>query len=156
MILHRITESCTEWFSICSSITLKVCNIAIFKALSKKIKIQIKLLGMSVIFHYTKLHLSKCNSSWVFFIKQNMNFNFQPSSTLAFLVFHVNDLIKSCSFFWAECKMLWSHIDWCKFCIYLRSLNVCHFGMVEAKVDKGDRHTNRQTGGWCHKATFFL
>jgi hypothetical protein len=24
------------------------------------------------------------------------------------------------------------HDDWCKFCIYLRSLNVRHFGMVKA------------------------
>jgi hypothetical protein len=29
-----------------------------------------------------------------------------------------------------EYKMLWYHVDWCKFFIHLRSLNVCHFGMV--------------------------
>jgi hypothetical protein len=27
---------------------------------------------------------------------------------------------------------LWSYVDWFKFCIHLRSLNVRHFGMIEA------------------------
>jgi hypothetical protein len=27
--------------------------------------------------------------------------------------------------------MLWSHVDWCKFCAHLRNSNVQHFGTVE-------------------------
>jgi hypothetical protein len=27
--------------------------------------------------------------------------------------------------------MSWSHVDWCKFCIHVRSLNVRHFGMIK-------------------------
>jgi hypothetical protein len=30
-------------------------------------------------------------------------------------------------------KIAWPHGDWCKFYVHLRSLNVSHFGMVEAK-----------------------
>jgi hypothetical protein len=26
----------------------------------------------------------------------------------------------------------WSHVDWCKVCSHLRSLNIRHFGLVEA------------------------
>jgi hypothetical protein len=49
---------------------------------------QIKLAGMSIIFHCTILHLSKCNDSWAASIKQNIYFNFQPPSNFVFFVFH--------------------------------------------------------------------
>jgi hypothetical protein len=44
-----------------------------------------------------------------------------------------NGLIKRCPSFeyLSVFKISWSHVDWCKFCIHLRSLNVSHFGMVE-------------------------
>jgi hypothetical protein len=45
--------------------------------------IQMKHVGISRIFYFTILHSSKCNSVSV---KQNINFNFQPPSTLVFLV----------------------------------------------------------------------
>jgi hypothetical protein len=45
-------------------------------------------------------------------IKQNVNFKFQPS----------------------EYKTSWPYIDWCKFCIHLRSLNISNFGMVAAML----------------------
>jgi hypothetical protein len=48
---------------------------------------KIKLVGISMIFYYTKLHLTNCNGPWVFSIKQNMNFNFQPAATFIFVVF---------------------------------------------------------------------
>jgi hypothetical protein len=50
-----------------------------------------------------------------------------------FFVFDKNGLIESCSFFedLSVYKISWSHVDWCKFCIHLSSLNVRHFGMVE-------------------------
>jgi hypothetical protein len=53
----------------------------------------------------------------------------------AFLGFHKNGLIKIYSQvenIWA-CKISCSHIDWCKFCIYLERLNVQHFGVVKTK-----------------------
>lgn len=28
-------------------------------------------------------------------------------------------------------KILWHHVDWCKICIHLRSMNVRQFGVVE-------------------------
>jgi hypothetical protein len=40
--------------------------------------IEIKLVCMSRAFHCAKLHLSMYNGSWVFFIKENVNFKFQP------------------------------------------------------------------------------
>jgi hypothetical protein len=50
-----------------------------------------------------------------------------------FFVFDKNGLIKSCSYFedLSVYKMSWTQVDWCKFCIHLRSLNVRHFVMVE-------------------------
>jgi hypothetical protein len=48
-------------------------------------------------------------------------------------VFDKNGLIKNYSFFedLSVYKISWSLVDWCKFCIHLRSLNVRHFGMDE-------------------------
>jgi hypothetical protein len=56
-----------------------------------------------------------------------------------FLVFHKNGLIKRYSSFEDVLvhKMSWSHAVWCKFCMHLKSMNVCHFGMVEAMRMKG-------------------
>jgi hypothetical protein len=63
MTLHKITEFYTEWFSIYPNITSKFRTIAILKTVSNKIMIQIKLIGMSTISYYTKVHFSKCNGS---------------------------------------------------------------------------------------------
>jgi hypothetical protein len=48
--------------------------------------IQIKLIGMSMIFYYTKLHLSKCNGSWVVSTKQTMNFNILTAAMFVFFL----------------------------------------------------------------------
>jgi hypothetical protein len=52
-----------------------------------------------------------------------------------FFVFDKNGLIENCSSFedLSVYKISWSHTDWHKFCIHLRSLNVSHFGMLEGK-----------------------
>jgi hypothetical protein len=52
---------------------------------------------------------------------------------LVFFVFDKNGLIKSCSSFeyLSVYKLSWSHVDWRKFCIHLRSFNVHHFVTVE-------------------------
>jgi hypothetical protein len=91
--------------------------------------------------------------------------------------------MKSCSSFedLSAFKISWSHVDQCKFCILLRSLNICHFGMgrttglktVTLKSNsvalppcwisrmlligsKYIRWTYRQTAWWSHKPdTFF-
>jgi hypothetical protein len=47
--------------------------------------IQVKLIGMSMISYKTKVHLSKCNGSWVVSTKQTMNFNIQTAATFVFL-----------------------------------------------------------------------
>jgi hypothetical protein len=62
-----------------------------------------------------------------------MNFNIQTAAMFVFFAFDKNSLIKSCSSFedLLAHKISWSHVDWCKFCIHLRSLIVRHFGMVE-------------------------
>jgi hypothetical protein len=51
-----------------------------------------------------------------------------------FLALHMNGKIKICSAFedLSAYKMSLSHVDWCKFCIHLRSLNVRHFRMFQA------------------------
>jgi hypothetical protein len=108
--------------------------------------IQIKLIGMSMISYYTKVHLSKCNGSWVVSTKQTMNFNIKTAAMFVFFVFDKNGLIKSCSSFEALSvyKISWSHVDWCKFCIHLRSLNVRHFWMVEGTGLKSRRRSHLQ------------
>jgi hypothetical protein len=56
----------------------------------------------------------------------------------AFLVFFESGLIKSCLSFedLSAYRMSWFHVDRCKFCIHLSSLNVRHFGMVVATALK--------------------
>jgi hypothetical protein len=133
MPLHKITEFYTELFSVYPHITSKFRTIATFKNCVKQKMIQIELIGMSMISYYTKLHLSKCNGSWVVFTKQTMNFNIQLAAMFVFFVFDKNSIIKSCSSFeyLSVYKISWSHVDWCKFCIHLGSLNVRRFVMVE-------------------------
>jgi hypothetical protein len=132
MTLHKITELYTELFSVYPNITSKFAPSPYLKIASNKIIIQIKLVGMSMISYYTKVHLSKCNGSWVVSTKKLwiLTFNWPPCS---FFFFDKNNLFKSCSSFedLSVYKIPWSHFDWCKFCIHLRSLNVRQFGMVE-------------------------
>jgi hypothetical protein len=176
MTLHKITELYTELFSVYHNITSKFRTIAILKTASNKIMIQIKLIGMSMISYYTKEHLSKYNSSWVVSTKQTMNFNIRTAAMFVFFVFGKNGLIKSCLSFedLSVYKISWSHVDWWKFCIHLRSLNIRHFGIVKgtrlgvrrrghlqwhdlptefhknlpivSKVIRGDTQIDRQTG----------
>jgi hypothetical protein len=60
MTLHKITEFYTELFNVYHNITSKFRTITIFKN-CVKMTIQIKLLGMSMISYFSKVHLSKCN-----------------------------------------------------------------------------------------------
>jgi hypothetical protein len=94
MTLHKITEFYTEWFSVYPNITSKFGTIVILKTASNKIMFQIKLAGLSMIFYYTKVHLSKCNSSRVVSTKQTMNFNIQLTAMFVFFVFNKNVLLK--------------------------------------------------------------
>jgi hypothetical protein len=86
-----------------------------------------------MISYYAKVNSSKCNGSWVVSTKPTMNFNIQTAAMFFFFYYYKNGLIKSCSSFkdLSVYKISWSHIDWCKFCIHIRSLNVRHFGVVE-------------------------
>jgi hypothetical protein len=128
MTLHKITEFYTELFSVYPNITSNFRTIATFKNCVKQNNDS-----------YTKLHLSKCNGSWVVSTKQTMNFNIQTAAMFVFFVSYKNGLIKSCSSFedLSVYKISWSHVDWCKFCIHLWSLNVRHFVMVEGTGLKG-------------------
>jgi hypothetical protein len=63
MALHKITEFYTELFSVYHNITSKFRTIAIFKNCVKQNNDSNKLIGMSMISYYTKVHLSKCNGS---------------------------------------------------------------------------------------------
>jgi hypothetical protein len=62
-----------------------------------------------------------------------MNCNIQTAAMFVFFVFDKNGPIKSCSSVedLSVYKISWPHVDWCKFCIHLRSLNVRYFVMVE-------------------------
>jgi hypothetical protein len=62
-----------------------------------------------------------------------MNYNIQTAAMFVFFVFDKNGLIESCSSFedLSVYKISRSHVEWCKFCIHLRSSNVRNFRMVE-------------------------
>jgi hypothetical protein len=64
------------------------------KSFNKQNIMQMKLVGMSTIFCYTKFPLSKCNSSWGVSITQSINFNFQLPSTCVYLDFTHMILLK--------------------------------------------------------------
>jgi hypothetical protein len=66
-----------------------------------------------MISYYTKVHLSKCNGSWVVSTKQTVNFNIQMAAMFVFFVFDKNGLIKSCSSFvdLSVHKISCSHVD---------------------------------------------
>jgi hypothetical protein len=139
MALHKITEFYTEWFSVYPSITSKFRTMAIFKNCVKQNNDSNKTFGMSMISYYTKIHLSKCNGSWVVSTKQTMNFNIQTAAMFVFFVFDKSGLIKSCLSFedlWVH-KISWSHVNWCKFYVHIRSLNVRNSVMVEVPGLKG-------------------
>jgi hypothetical protein len=133
MTLHKITELYTEWFSVYLNITSKFRTIVIFKNCVKQNNGSNKTCRTSMIFYYTKVNLSKCNGSWIVSTKQNMNFNIQTTAMFVFFVLDKNGLTKSNSSFedLSVYKISLSCVDWCKFCIHLRSSNVRHFGMVE-------------------------
>jgi hypothetical protein len=65
--------------------------------------------------------------------KKIPNVNIQTAAMFVFFVSDKNILIKIGSSFedLSVYKISWSHVDWCKFCIHLRRLNVRHFGTVE-------------------------
>jgi hypothetical protein len=77
---------------------------------------------------------NKYSGSLVVPMEQNtINYKFKPPSTSVFLVSQKMVLLKVVLplNIYRNTKVQ-SRIDWCKFCIHLRSLNVRHFGMVEA------------------------
>jgi hypothetical protein len=126
--------------------------------------IQIKLVGMTMIFYHTKHHWSNCNSSWVISIKKNTKFNFQPPSTFfTLLVFYKNDL-NECLF------ILCSSISTHNFRVPCWSVQVLHppqkakhplfrngwqYGIkcmaLRSPAVGRDRMTDGQTDWWTHK-----
>jgi hypothetical protein len=133
---HTTFVTSTYYFRIHLSST-KMSTSLYSKASLKWKMMQIKLVGMSVIFHFTKLRSSKwCNGSWVISIKQNVNFQIHPPAMFVYFsfVFRKSDIIQSFSSSedLSAYKVSLSHVQSLKFCIHLRSSNVRHFGMVEA------------------------
>jgi hypothetical protein len=95
LLAYRIWWIHVEWCNFPIHLRdLKIPPSPYSEAPSMKIMIQIKLVGMSIIFHCTKLRLSKWNGSWVVSIKQNVNFKFQLHTVFTFLVFCKMCLIK--------------------------------------------------------------
>jgi hypothetical protein len=134
MTLHKITEFYTKLFSVYHNKTSKFHTIIIFKKCVKQNNDSNKtyryvhdllLLQSSFVWVQWFMSCFHKNKLWI------LTFKRPPCSY--FLFFDKNDLIKSCSSFeeLSVYKISWSHVDWCKFCIHLRSLNVRHFGIVE-------------------------
>jgi hypothetical protein len=133
MTMHKIIEFYTEWFSVYPNTTSKFRTIAIFNKncitqnndSNKTYRYVHDLLLFQSSFVWVQRFMSSQNKLWI------LTFKWPPCSY--FLFFDKNGLIKSCSSFedLSVFKISWSHVDWWKFCIHLRSLNVRHFGMVE-------------------------
>jgi hypothetical protein len=70
----KITEFYTEWFSVYPNITSKFRAIAIFKNCVKQNNDSNKTYRYVRDLFFSKVHLAKCNGSWVFSIKHTMNF----------------------------------------------------------------------------------
>jgi hypothetical protein len=99
MTVHKMTGLYTDFFS--AYLKKKTQNFEpspYLKALSNK-NVQIKLIGISMILHCTKLQLSLRSGSWVASINCNINFKVLPPPALVLLVFHKNDHTKSCFVF---------------------------------------------------------
>jgi hypothetical protein len=136
---YNIPWSHIDWCKFCIHLsTLKIPPTSYSKGPSKKIIIQTKLAGMSLIFHCAKPRLYKCNASWVVSIKQYVNFKYQQPAYFVFLVFRKNGLTKSHSSSedLSEYKISWSYVNWRKFCIHLNCSNVRHSGMVAATAQE--------------------
>jgi hypothetical protein len=78
--------------------------------------VQIKLVDVSTIFYCTEFHSSKCNGSWVLFIKQNMNFGGD----------HIRFLNKKWSYLKVFILSIYASVQnfnvyWSKFDIHLKS-----------------------------------
>jgi hypothetical protein len=128
MNLHKITEFYTKWFSFCPNITLQICTTAIFQTSVKesRLLIQMKLVGISMIFRCTNLRLSKYKVLWVVSIKQNVNFKYQPQAIFVFSGFSQTWSFKRCSPFQdlSACRISWSRVDWYEVRIHLRSFKI--------------------------------
>jgi hypothetical protein len=135
MTLHKITEFYTKWFSFFPNIISKFQTTAIFKSSVKENHHSNRSCRYVCAFYCTKVNMSSISTTVneFFFVKGNVNFNFQPPAIFVFLVFRKSGLIKSCSSSedLPAYKISWSHANWCKFCIHVRSLNVRHIGIVE-------------------------
>jgi hypothetical protein len=133
--------------------------------------LQIKLVCMLIILHFTKLHLIKCNVSRVVSIKQNVNcevsrshsveyghvnrlgccmiFNFEPPAMFLFLFFAKVASLKVIDSFdnISDYRISQCNVDRCKIFIHLRRSNVRHFVMVDFMVLKIWRRGHLQCHG---------
>jgi hypothetical protein len=85
---YKILWSHVDWckFFIHFS-SLKIPPSPYAKGLLRKIFIQIRLVDMFTIFQCIKLCLSKCKSSWVVAVKQNVNVKYQPPAMFVSFLF---------------------------------------------------------------------
>jgi hypothetical protein len=128
MPLHKITEFYTKRFNICPKITLKFRNTAIFKISVKENNNSNKSLmyeyALNLSLYKTSSAYCKCSGAmWM------LTFNRLPRS---YFWFPQKWSSYSCFQDLSAYKMSWSHVDWWKFCIHLKSLNFLHFEVVEA------------------------
>jgi hypothetical protein len=114
-----------------------------------QVMIQIDIVCMSMIFHYTELHLPKCNASGVAFIKWNVNFNFQLPMMFIFLVFSKSGHIKSCSELssgiYGRVKWLLTDVSEVRTASIIRDETVDnHFTRQYIPEDNSEHHTHRR------------
>jgi hypothetical protein len=86
-----------------------------------------------MISYYTKVHLSKCNVSWVVSRKQTMNFNIQTAAMFVFLTKMVLLKVVHPLKIYHYTKFNGPMLNDAN-CIHLRNLNVCHFGIADGLV----------------------
>jgi hypothetical protein len=107
--------------------------------------IQIKLVCMSTISYCIKLHLFKCNDSWIVSIKQNMNFDFQPCSTYVLFLFCTKIVLLKVNHLQIYQHIKFNVPRWLAHVLYPPQKSALgHFEMVEATGLKVRRWGNLQ------------
>jgi hypothetical protein len=92
---HKILLSHVDWCKFCIHLSsLKIPQSLYSKDPLNKMIIQLKLVGISTLFHRTKLRLSKCNGWWIITIKQDVNCKFQLPTMFVLFVIAVVVLFK--------------------------------------------------------------
>lgn len=151
--LHRIIELCTDQFCLCPNISTKFRTKPYLKASPNKNDSN----KTWRYCHYLSLYQNSFNKEQLFMSclqKQNTNFILQQLPRSYFSIFIKTVLLNvvlSCTQP-SEYNISWSHVDWCKSCIHLRSVLTYGFHVI---LRIRNNFFLKQTIGLCKEESLF-